>query len=558
MDRVLVIDDDRFFREMYGTLLREDGYGVDMAASVEEALEFLRKTVYHLIITDLVLPGQSGMDLLLHVKKNDPYSEVIMVTSITNVEMAIHALKNGARDYLLKPVNHDKFRHVVAQCMKQRRLVNENIQLKDLFAMVQTAKNEWERTMDCIPQMVILTDTESAVKRCNRTFVKYMGKDFPEILGKNLIALLRERGLPVDDADSSCQRLLCATTNRWFELRSFPYEEKETPVLAGQVVIISDITRQKQCTEQMEEKNRQILENVRLLNEKNSELESAYATLTATQAQIVQQEKMASIGQLSAGVAHEINNPMGFITSNLTTLGKYVDKITGFLRLQRSALADCDKAVADRLREAERSIKLDFILEDIGNLVAESLDGADRVRHIVKDLKSFARADDGERVATDINGCVESAITISWNEIKYKATLERQLGVVPPVPCSPNQLNQVLVNLLINAVQAIEKEGRITVRSWHEAPWACISVSDTGCGIHPETISRVFEPFFTTKEVGAGTGLGLSISYDLIRRHGGDILVESALGTGTTFTIRLPDGGEKTADVEGTGGRRHA
>jgi two-component system NtrC family sensor kinase len=540
MERILVVDDDRFFREMYCQLLREEGYEVHMASSVEEARECLRKTEYHLIVTDLVMPDQSGIDLLFHVKRHNPGIGVIMVTGHADLESAIQALKNGARDYLLKPVNHDELRHTVALCMEQRRIQNENTELKDLFALVGTAKKEWENSLDCIPEMVILVDTEFFVKRCNRTFVDFIGKGFPEIIGNNLLSLLRERGLPVDDPRASCQRILSSAAERWFEMRQSPYAEKKNPVTAGHVVIISDITQQQQFTEQLEEKNRQILENVRLLNEKNRELESAYAALTATQAQVVHQEKMASIGQLSAGVAHEINNPMGFITSNLSTLGKYVDRITEFIRLQRSALARRDEAIVAELRETERNIKLDFILEDIGKLISESLDGADRVLDIIKSLKSFSRADDGERAATDINTCIESAITIAWNEIKYKATLEKQLGVLPPTLCCSNQLNQVFMNLLINAVQAIEKEGRITVRTWREGPWICASVSDTGCGIPADTISRIFEPFFTTKEVGAGTGLGLSISYDLIQRHGGDILVESTPGKGSTFTVRLP------------------
>jgi two-component system NtrC family sensor kinase len=540
MERILVVDDDRFFREMYCRLLSCDGYDVHAVASVDEAIECLLKTEFHLIVTDLVMPGKSGIDLLFHVKRHNPDIGVIMVTGNANVESAIQALKNGARDYLLKPVNHDELLHSVALCMEQRRLQNENTELKDLFAMVGTAKKEWESSLDCIPEMVILADTELIVKRCNRTFVNYIGKDFPEILGKNLLSLLREHGLPVDDPGAPCQVILSTAAKRWFEMRRSPYAGKKDPVIAGHVVIISDITQQKQFTEQLEEKNRQILENVRLLNEKNRELESAYAALTATQAQVIRQEKLASIGQLSAGVAHEINNPMGFITSNLSTLGKYVDKITDFIRFQRSALARCDATIAAELRETERNIKLDYILDDIGKLVRESLDGVDRVRGIVKSLKSFSRADDGERSVTDINACIESAITIAWNEIKYKATLEKQLGVLPPTFCSPNQLNQVFMNLLINAVQAIEKEGRITVRTWREGPWICASVSDTGCGIPAETISRIFEPFFTTKEVGAGTGLGLSISYELIQRHGGDILVDSTPGKGSTFTVRLP------------------
>ena len=539
MERILVVEDDRFFREMYCNLLSGEGFEVQRAASVHEAMECLREAEYHLIVTDLVMPGQSGIDLLFNVKRNYPDIDVIMVTGNTNVESAIQALKNGARDYLLKPVNHDELRHSVALCMEQRRLRNENIELKDLFAVVRTAKNEWESTLDCIPEMVILVDTVSIVKRCNRTFVDYIGKDFPEIIGKNLRSLLREHGLPVDDAGTSVRKIRSPAEDRWFEIRKFPYADKESPVTAGQVVIISDITQQKKFTEQLEEKNR--------------ELECAYDALTASQAQVVHQEKMATIGQLSAGVAHEINNPMGFITSNLNTLGKYVGKLSEFVRLQRAALAAGDGTTVAGLREKERAIKLDFILEDIEKLIKESLDGADRVREIVKSLKSFSRTDDGERVATDINTCVESAITIAWNEIKYKATLEKELGVLPLTLCRPSQLNQVFMNLLINAVQAIEKEGRITVRTWHESPWVCASVSDTGCGIPPEILSRIFEPFFTTKEVGSGTGLGLSISYELIQRHGGDILVDSAPGKGATFTVRLPVTEEQTASGEENG-----
>jgi two-component system, NtrC family, sensor kinase len=539
MERILVVEDDRFFREMYCNLLSGEGFEVQRAASVHDAMECLRETEYHLIVTDLVMPGQSGIDLLFNVKKNYPDIDIIMVTGDTTVESAIQALKNGARDYLLKPVNHDELLHSVALCMDQRRLRNENIELKDLFAVVRTAKNEWESTLDCIPEMVILVDTVSIVKRCNRTFVDYIGKDFPEIIGKNLRSLLREHGLPVDDAGTSVRKICSPVEDRWFEIRKFPYADKENPVTAGQVVIISDITQQKKFTEQLEEKNH--------------ELECAYDALTVSQARVVHQEKMATIGQLSAGVAHEINNPMGFITSNLNTLGKYVGKLTEFVRLQRAALAAGDGKIAAGLRDKERAIKLDFILVDIEKLIKESLDGGDRVRDIVKSLKSFSRADDGERVAADINGCVESAITIAWNEIKYKAALEKELGVLPLALCCPSQLNQVFMNLLINAVQAIDKEGRIIVRTWYESPWVCASVSDTGCGIPPETLSRIFEPFFTTKEVGSGTGLGLSISYELIQRHGGDILVDSVPGKGSTFTVRLPVTEEQTASVKRNG-----
>ena len=200
------------------------------------------------------------------------------------------------------------------------------------------------------------------------------------------------------------------------------------------------------------------METVRVLNGKNRELEEAYATLQATQSRILQQERMASIGQLAAGVAHEINNPIGFITSNLNSLGKYVNWLTEFIRLQRRALSSPDDdSLAAALTQMERKFKIDFLLEDIGKIISESLDGSERVRRIVQDLKSFSRNDDQKRVVADVNECIESAANILWNEIKYKATLKKELGPLPRTVCYPNQLNQVFVNLLMNTLHAIEK-----------------------------------------------------------------------------------------------------
>jgi two-component system, NtrC family, sensor kinase len=298
---------------------------------------------------------------------------------------------------------------------------------------------------------------------------------------------------------------------------------------------------QKKFSQQLEEKNTQIMENLRDLNDKNSELAQAYAALKTTQSQVLQQEKMASIGQLAAGVAHEINNPIGFITSNLNSLGKYLTRLSDFILLQKKALASPgDPSLLEEVRQKEKTMKMGFILDDSMKIIEESLDGSDRVQKIVQSLKSFSRSDDGKRVPADINECFESAVNIVRNEIKYKADLKREFGILPQTLCYPNQLNQVFINFLINAVQAIEKQGTITIRTWHEdgAIWA--SISDTGCGIPAEVISRVFEPFFTTKEVGMGTGLGLSITYEVIKRHEGDIWVESTPGAGTTFTIRIP------------------
>jgi signal transduction histidine kinase len=272
------------------------------------------------------------------------------------------------------------------------------------------------------------------------------------------------------------------------------------------------------------------------------ELEQAYSQLKNAQMMIFQQDKMVSIGQLAAGVAHEINNPMGFISSNLGTLNKYVDRLTEFIGANEQALASCcDSPVMSSLSETRSRLKIDHILVDSRQLIAECRDGADRVRRIVQDLKSFSMVDRAEQISINLNAALETTINIAWNEIKYVATLDRDFGEIPFIKCYPQQLSQVFLNLLVNAAQALgNSQGSITIRTWNEGDSIFVSVTDSGCGI-PENIQhRIFEPFFTTKEVGKGTGLGLSISYDIIQKHGGTIIVASEIGVGTTFTVRLP------------------
>jgi len=420
-------------------------------------------------------------------------------------------------------------------------LLRDHRELQRLFEQVEVAKTEWEQTMDCVPEMVILTNISGSVQRCNKTFADYLQKNYYDIIGRNWTRLLCERGLPVNASHDSTRTIREQSSERWYQLKTHPYTTKGKNAASGHVITITDITMQKKFSEQLEEKNNQIMGNLRDLNDKNAELAQAYASLKTTQSQVLQQEKMASIGQLAAGVAHEINNPIGFITSNLNSLGKYLTRLSDFIQLQKKALASPgDQAILEEVRQKEKTMKMDFILEDSMKIIEESLDGSDRVQKIVQSLKSFSRSDDGKRIPADVNECFESAVNIVWNEIKYKAALNREFGILPQTLCYPNQLNQVFMNILINAVHAIENQGTITVRTWHKDGSIWASISDTGCGIPPEVVSRVFEPFFTTKEIGKGTGLGLSITYEVIKRHEGDIWVESTLGEGTTFNIRIP------------------
>lgn len=277
-----------------------------------------------------------------------------------------------------------------------------------------------------------------------------------------------------------------------------------------------------------------------ILEIQHQELEKAYNELKVAQSQVTQQEKMASIGQLAAGVAHEINNPTGFIMSNLGSLQRYMLKIGEFLKAQDEAVQDLPDAVRSSLTSKRKALKVDFILEDVVNLVKESLDGAERIKKIVQDLKSFSRVDESEQKMADINAGIESTVNIVWNELKYKAVVKKDYGDIPQTKCNPGQLNQVFMNILVNAAHAIEKQGEIAIRTWCEDGFIHISISDTGSGIPEDRIPRIFEPFYTTKEVGKGTGLGLSIAYDIVKKHGGTIMVQSEVGKGTTFTVSIP------------------
>ena len=256
---------------------------------------------------------------------------------------------------------------------------------------------------------------------------------------------------------------------------------------------------------------------------------------------LLNQDKLAGIGQLAAGVAHEINNPMGFILSNLLMLKEYSDVEQKYRVALENALEDsCPEERRKQLGDLHQALDLPFVLKDIPLLISESLGGAERIKQIVLDLKDFARLDQGKMNQTDLNQCVQSTANIVRNEIRQVAELELQLNEIPLVICNSQQINQVIANILINASQAMDKHGVITVTSRQEGEEVVLSISDTGRGMTEEVRKRIFEPFFTTRDIGKGIGLGLSIAYGIIKQHDGEITVESELGKGATFTIRLP------------------
>ncbi len=413
--RILIIDDDSSVREMLTRALEEEGFEILVASDGEQGIDIFRDDGdIDLVLTDLKMPGMSGIDVLDQVREIDPLTEVVVLTGFGVDEIALEAMKKGAYDYLQKPVNLRELLLTIDKALERRRITKENL-------------------------------------------------DYQKRLAR-----------------------------------------------------------------------------------RNTELENTLHELRDTQAQLIQSEKLASIGQLAAGMAHEINNPIGFINSNLSTLLEYSENIKNVLDSVKIWINN-DKEDKNELAETWRKEKMDDILEDLENIVRESLDGTGRIKSIVQNLKDFSNLDRAQIQETNIEEELERVLNIISNEFRLGIEVHREFGGVREIKCNRQQINQVLLNLLINAVQAIEKpDGKIILHTRElNNNRICIEVKDNGVGISDEATDHIFDPFFTTKDVGQGTGLGLSISYNIVKDHDGEISVSSELGKGTTFQVILPVEGKK-------------
>jgi len=567
---ILIVDDDPNIVQVLEDALTFKGYATrGLSDSLEAPKVFREEGIFDLVITDLMMPGMNGIELLGEIKKIDPHCEIIVLTGFGSSERAVDALRKGAYDYLKKPTNIDELFFSVSKAIEKRRLTLQNISYQmDLEQLVEERTSEWVRTQKFLNSVlessteyfIIASDSKGLITLFNRGAERLFKYNRDEIEGKKNILYLSDLGMterPEDlrdylkDGIIDHEQKIINRDNQEISisLTVTPIQD-ETQQTIGYIWIGKDITEQlvlqSKLKEYASELEQRVAERTSELQQKTNEeqerrlhLESALTQLKDAQVQLLQAEKMASLGQLAAGVAHEINNPMGFINSNLSTLKKYIVNVKEyFLGIDRAISTGGN--LQEEMGRLKRSKKIDFILDDISSVIDESLEGTDRVKTIVKDLKDFSHQDLGTLSDYDVNKGLKSTLNIVWNELKYRAEVVEEFSEVPLVRCYPQQLNQVFMNILVNAAQAIPERGKITVRSYAEDDNVIVEISDTGTGIKLEDQSKIFEPFFTTKDVGKGTGLGLSISYRIIEKHGGKIEVVSEMGVGTTFKIRLP------------------
>lgn len=353
------------------------------------------------------------------------------------------------------------------------------------------------------------------------------------------------------------ETLMDGNVHEWVTNTEMGGDIKNFRIIASPIINKRDeVTAVIEIVEDITERRKAEIE----LQEKNGKLKEALESIKQIQVQMIQREKLAGIGQLAAGVAHEINNPLGFVSSNFETLKKYVHRFQELLVVYRQMKQMAEEgnveklsALVSELNCLEKEKKINLILDDLPELFDDTSNGLQRVSEIVIGLRNFSRIDaQSEFTEYDLNSGIKSTLLVARNEIKYYANVEEELANIPVIDAISGQINQVLLNIIVNAAQAIKykelaEPGLILIKTRSDHAYVYCEIKDNGVGMTKNNLDRIFEPFFTTKPVGQGTGLGLSISYDIVvNKHGGNISARTELGVGTAVLLKLPikQGGE--------------
>jgi PAS domain S-box-containing protein len=430
---------------------------------------------------------------------------------------------------------------------------------------LREAEERTRKIVDTAHDAFVAMDSEGRITDWNRQAELTFGWPRAEVLGRLLEEMIvpeqyREahrqglkRFLATGEAPVLNKRIELTALHR--EGRVFPVELTITALPWRESYVFSsflhDITERKKAEEALKRTaaeltlyNQQLHKLAADLRETAASEFQAHQKLKKAQSQLVQSEKLAALGQLVAGVAHEINNPLSFVSNNVAVLQRDVRALRDLLALYQEAeglLKQLQPELAARIDDLAQTIDLKYTLENLDGLMTRSRDGLKRIQQIVKDLRDFARLDESDLQDIDLNAGIESTINIIRGQAKkQQVTLDLQLEPLPPVTCYPAKINQVVLNLVANAIDACSAGGKVTVSTHAEPKEVEIAVADTGSGIDPAIRERIFDPFFTTKPQGKGTGLGLSISYGIVQDHGGRIEVDSTPGQGSNFRVRLP------------------
>ncbi|PRP90392.1 response regulator [Enhygromyxa salina] len=537
MARILVVDDERSLRRTFALFLRDDGHEVETAEDVDQALETLEAAWvkaqaeggghFDVVVSDIILPRRSGVSLMEAVAERWPDIKVILVTGEPTVETAASAVRSGAYDYISKPVSSSKIRKVVASAARVKSLQDDNNRLQaendqqraELARLVEVRTAEVRDTKEALASTVerisrIASNIPGVLLQFERhsdgefefTFMADSAEETFGIKPADVVADARAFTDRVHPEDSEDLRESLARSAESLNLWSWE----------GRIILPSGDVRwfQAQSRPVRNESGTVVWDGVMLDMSERKDL----------QARLMLSDRMASIGTLAAGVAHEINNPLTYVLANLHILGKRAEKAIGLDQTDAARSQLCS--------------------QDTLQLLRETAEGARRVRDIARDLKTFSRSSD-EVHPVDVRQVLDSSVRMAINEIRHRARLERNYLGSPLVLANSSRLGQVFLNLIVNAAQAIPEGAaddnliRLTTTTGEDGH-AEVIVADTGSGIAQHLIERIFEPFVTMKPVGVGTGLGLYICRDIIHHIGGVIQVDSVIGEGTSFTVRLP------------------